>query len=90
MNLRGQILIGAIVLAVLPLALAIRVIGTVVEGRVTDLDTERVADQLALARDDLTRQSAEVAVLLDALVETVRADNTFRLAVSGARPDLAP
>ncbi len=88
MNLRGQILIGTILLAVLPLALAIRVIGTVIEDRFTDLDTGRVANQLALARDDLDRQSLSVATLLDALAETITADNTFRLAVSGTRDDL--
>ncbi len=89
MNLRGQILIGTILMAVLPLALAIRVIGTVIEDRFTELDTNRVANQLALVREDLDRQSVNVATLLDALAETITADNQFRLATSGTRPDLA-
>ena len=76
-------------MAVLPLALAIRVIGTVIEDRFTELDTNRVANQLALVREDLDRQSASVATLLDALAETITADNQFRLATSGTRPDLA-
>ncbi len=88
MNLRGQILLGAVLMAVLPLALAIRIIGASVDERFTALDTERVVSQLDLARDDLDRQSREVATLLDALAETIAADNTFRLAVSGTRPDL--
>ena len=90
MNLRGQIVLGALVMAVLPLVLAIRIIGSLVEDRFTDLDTARVAGQLAIARDDLGRQSADVAARLDALAETIEADNTFRLAASGTRPDLAP
>ncbi len=89
MNLRGQILIGTILMAVLPLALAIQVIGTVIEDRFTELDTGRVANQLALVREDLDRQSTSVATLLDALAETITGDNSFRLAASGARPDLA-
>ncbi len=67
MNLRGQILIGAILMAVLPLALAIRLIGSSVEDRFTALDIGRVTNQLALARDDLDRQSQAVSTRLDAL-----------------------
>jgi len=88
LNLRGQILIGAIVIAVLPLALAVRIIGSGIEERFTELDTARVTNQLAVVRDDLNRQSQTVATLLDALAETITADNTFRLAASGTRPDL--
>jgi len=87
-NLRGQILIGAILMAVLPLALAIRLIGSSVEDRFTALDTDRVTNQLVLARDDLDRQSQIVSGRLDALAETITADNRFRLAVGEARPDL--
>ncbi len=90
MNLRGQILIGTILLAVLPLGLAIRIIGTGVEERFTELDTGRVANQLALVQDDLSRQSQQISTLLDALAETITADNRFRLATSGTRPDLLP
>jgi len=89
-NLRGQILIGTILMAVLPLALAIRIIGTGIEDRFTELDTSRVANQLALVRDDLDRQSLTVATLLDALAETITTDNRFRLAVGDTRPDLRP
>jgi signal transduction histidine kinase len=88
-NLRGQILLGTVVMAVLPLVLAIRIIGTGVEERFTELDTSRVANQLAIAGDDLDRQSLAVAARLDALAETISADNRFRLAVSGTRPDLS-
>lgn len=89
MNLRGQILLGAVVMAVLPLAIAIRVISGSIDERFTALDTARVTNQLALVQDDLDRQSQAVATLLDALAETIAADNEFRLAVSGVRPDLA-
>lgn len=90
MNLRGQILIGAILMAVLPLGLAVRIISSGVEDRFTELDTGRVVNQLALVRDDLNRQSGQVSTLLDALAETIAADNRFRLAASGTRDDLRP
>ncbi|MFT5233639.1 MAG: signal transduction histidine kinase [Candidatus Krumholzibacteriia bacterium] len=87
MNLRGQILIGAIVIALLPLALAIKLLGNSTEERFTELDTERVTNQLTLVRDDLTRQSFEVAAALDALAQTMTDDNAFRLAVLSDNPD---
>jgi len=87
MNLRGQILIGAIVIAVLPLALAIKLIGSSTEERFTELDTARVTNQLALVRDDLTRQSFAVAAALDALAQTMTDDNRFRLALLNTDPD---
>jgi signal transduction histidine kinase len=87
-NLRGQILIGTVLMAVLPLVLAVRLIATTVEARFTELDTARVANQLAVVRDDLDRQGTEVGEGLDALAATILADNSFRLAVGGTRPDL--
>jgi len=90
MNLRGQILIGAIVIAVLPLALAIKLIGSSTEERFTELDTARVTNQLALVRDDLTRQSFAVAAALDALAQTMTDDNRFRLALLNTDPDSDP
>lgn len=81
MNLRQQILIGAIVIAVLPLALAIQLIGSSTKDRFTELDTDRVTNQLKLVRDDLARQSVAVATALDALAQSIVDDNQFRLAI---------
>jgi len=89
MKLRGQILLGTLVVALLAQMLAIRLIAADVEERLTALDTARADRQLALARQDFNSQSQDVAVRLEALAATMTADNRFRLAISGTRPDLA-
>ena len=88
MNLRGQILLGSIALAVLPLVLVILTIRSGVQDRFTELDTARVDDQIRIVRDDLDRQSRAVATLLDKLAETIARDNDFRLGTLGDREDL--
>ncbi len=87
MNLRGQILLGSVALAVLPLVLVILTIRSGVQDRFTELDTARVDDQIGIVRDDLVRQSHELATLLDKLAETIADDNDFRLGAVGGRED---
>ena len=87
MNLRGQILLGSVALAVLPLVLVILTIRSGVQDRFTELDTARVDNQIRIVRDDLARQSAELATLLDKLAQTITADNDFRLGTVGGRED---
>ena len=67
MNLRWQILLGSVALAVLPLVLVIMTIRSEVTDRFTELDTARVDHQISIVRDDLTRQSHQLATLLDKL-----------------------
>ena len=87
MNLRGQILLGSVALAVLPLVLVILTIRSGVQDRFTELDTARVEDQIGIVRDDLARQSNELATLLDKLAETIVDDNDFRLGAVGGHED---
>ena len=87
MNLRGQILLGSVLLAVLPLVLVIQSIRAAVQDRFTELDTARVDNQMQIVQDDLDRQNREMAVLLDNLAATITEDNEFRLAAVGGRED---
>jgi len=87
MNLRGQILLGSVALAVLPLVLVIMTIRSGVQDRFTELDTARVDNQIRIVRDDLTRQSRQLATLLDKLAETIADDNDFRLGTVGENQD---
>jgi signal transduction histidine kinase len=87
MNLRWQILLGSVALAVLPLVLVIMTIRSEVTDRFTELDTARVDNQVSIVRDDLTRQSHQLATLLDKLAETIADDNDFRLGTVGASED---
>jgi len=88
MNLRGQILLGSVALAVLPLVLVILTIRTGVQDRFTELDTSRVDNQIRIVRDDLDRQSAELATLLDKLAQTITKDNSFRLGTVGGQKNM--
>ncbi len=90
MNLRGQILLGSVLLAVLPLALAIPVIRSGVQDRLTELDTRRVEDQMRLVREDLDLRNHRLETVLAALATSIENDNRFRLALSGAQEDLQP
>jgi len=87
MNLRGQVLIGSVALAVLPVLLVILAIRSGVHDRFTELDTVRVDHQIGIVRDDLARQSRELATQLDRLAETIADDNEFRLGAVGGRED---
>jgi hypothetical protein len=87
MNLRGQILLGSVALAVLPLVLVILTIRSGVQDRFTELDTARVENQMGVVKDDLARQNRELATLLDKLAETLADDNDFRLGTLGGRQD---
>ena len=87
MNLRGQILLGSVALAVLPLILVILTIRSGIQDRFTELDTARVDNQIRIVRDDLARQNRELATLLDKLAETIVDDNDFRLGTIGGRED---
>jgi signal transduction histidine kinase len=87
MNLRRQILLGSVALAVLPLVLVILTIRSGVQDRFTELDTARVDDQIGIVRDDLARQSRDLVTLLDKLAETIADDNDFRLGAVGGHED---
>ena len=60
MNLRGQILLGSVLVATIPLVLAIQIIRQGVEDRFTDLDTARVENLVRLVQDDLERQDSQL------------------------------
>ncbi|MCP4574602.1 MAG: HAMP domain-containing histidine kinase [bacterium] len=88
MSLRWRILLVSVVLAVVPLATAILLLGRGVEDQFTEQDTARVEARVQLLLDDLDRRDARLAASLDALAETIAADNRFRLAALEQRDDL--
>ncbi len=88
MNLRGQILVASLLLAVLPLALAIPVIRSSVQDRMTEVDARRVDDQLSLVREDLAERDRRLDRALGAITRAMEADNRFRLSLLGAGDDL--
>jgi len=90
MSLRVRILLGSSLLIILPLLGVWQIVRTGVSDRFTAQDTQRVEDQMRVAREDLDRQSARLAGLLDALADGLRADNRFRLAAVAGREDLRP
>jgi signal transduction histidine kinase len=90
MNLRGQILVGSVLLAVLPLAVAIPVIRSGVQDRLTELDARRVEDQMRLVREDLDDRSVRLEEALEGLALGIGQDNRFRLALAGNSDDLSP
>lgn len=90
MNLRGQILLGSLLLAVIPLALAIGVIRSGVQDQMNELDLRRVEDRMQRVGEDLDRRSERLAQVLDALALGIDHDNRFRLALGQGREDLRP
>ena len=88
MKLRGQILLGVLLITVIPLVLMMQITRTGVTDRFTQLDTRRVEDQMRLTRQDLAAKSQELSEMLASLGTTIGADNRFRLAVGGGRDDL--
>lgn len=88
MNLRGQVLLVSLLLAVLPLALAIPVLRGGVQQRLTGVDARRVEDQLRLVREDLDQRDLRLEQALQAITATLAADNRFRLALLEPREDL--
>ncbi|HPF71262.1 MAG TPA: HAMP domain-containing sensor histidine kinase [Candidatus Krumholzibacteria bacterium] len=88
MSIRARILAACLLLAVAPLAAAILVVRGEVAGDVARVDDRRVEARLQLVTTDLERGDRHLSALLDALAETIAADNTFRLAVTGGRDDL--
>jgi signal transduction histidine kinase len=90
MKLRGQILLGVLLITVLPLTLVMQITRTGVTKRFTDLDTRRVEDQMLLTRQDLAARGTGLDGMLVSLGSTITADNRFRLAVGGGRDDLKP
>jgi signal transduction histidine kinase len=83
-NLRGQILLVMVVLAVVPLLLATQAIRSAVTDRFTALDTARVENQIRTVLDDIDRQSTELAVQLDRLAFSMDGDNDLRLGLGGS------
>lgn len=90
MNLRGQILIGAILLSLLPLLLVGWIARRGVQQRFTELDTRRVTTQSQIVLADLSRRGGVLARRLDGLAESLLADDRFWLAAVGGRDDLRP
>lgn len=88
MKLRGQILLGVLLITVLPLVLMMQITRSGVTERFTELDTRRVEDQMRLTRQDLAARSQNLSGMLSSLGVTITADNRFRLAVGGQRSDL--
>lgn len=90
MNLRGQILIGAVLLSLLPLLLAGWIARRGVQQRFAELDTRRVTTQSQTVLADLDRRGEILARRLDGLAEGITADDRFWLAAVGGREDLRP
>lgn len=88
MKLRGQILLGVLLITLIPLVLMMQITRTGVTSRFTELDTQRVEDQMRLTRLDLAAKSQNLTGQLTSLATTISADNRFRLAVGGGRDDL--
>ncbi len=88
MNLRGQILLGVLLISALPLILVMQITRTGMTRHFTELDTRRVEDQMRLTRSSLTTQSNNLDQALVSLGTTIAQDNRFRLAIQGDRPDL--
>ncbi len=88
MNLRGQILLGVLLITLIPLVIMMQVTRSEVTDRFTNLDTRRVEDQMRLTRQDLAVRSQDLSQMLVSLGSTISADNRFRLAVGGGRSDL--
>ena len=90
MKLRGQILLGSLLLTVLPLLLVVQIIRSQVSDRFTELDTQHVVDQTNLVKSGLENRSDNVADRLDALAAKIDQDNRFRLATVAGHTDLLP
>ncbi|MBU8870889.1 MAG: HAMP domain-containing histidine kinase [Gemmatimonadales bacterium] len=90
MNLRGQILLASVLLAVMPLVLAVPVIRSGVQNHFSELDTRRVEDQMLLVRDDLDQRNSRLERALEAMANGIGQDNRFRLALGDDREDLRP
>ncbi|RKZ17911.1 hypothetical protein DRQ50_04550, partial [bacterium] len=88
MSLRLQILVTAFVLAVVPLAVAIVVVGAGFEDEFIARDTGRVEERLRLVLHGIEQQDEHLAGQLDALAAAIAADNRFRLAALADAPDL--
>ncbi len=88
MKLRGQILLGVLLITVIPLILVMLITRNGVTSRFTDLDTRRVEDQMRLTRQDLTAKGAGLENMLTSLGAGITADNRFRLALIDQREDL--
>lgn len=88
MSLRLRILLVSVLLAVVPLAAAILVLGRGVEDDFSEQDTARVESRVQQLLEDVGRRDARLSGKLDVLAETITADNRFRLAAVEDRPDL--
>lgn len=88
MSLRLQILLIAVILAILPLAAAIFIVGAGFEDDFTDRDTRRVEERLTLVLRGLENQDSHLARQLAALASAVAEDNSFRLATIADDADL--
>ncbi len=88
MKLRGQILLGVLLITVIPLTLVMLITRSGVTRRFTELDTRRVEDQMRLTRQDLAAKGAGLENMLTSLGSTITADNRFRLALLDQREDL--
>jgi len=87
LKLRGQILLGVLLITVISLTLMMQITRSSVTARFTELDTRRVEDQMRLTRQDLAARSDALEAALSSLASTIKADNRFRIALSG-RQDL--
>jgi len=87
MKLRTKVTLLAVLMASLPLAVVILLSGREIRSRFQERDDELVASRMRSALTDLESRNGNLSVLLDALAETVRDDNRFRLALAGHGPD---
>jgi signal transduction histidine kinase len=85
-SLRGRILVGSLLVAIVPLAVAVPIIRTDASRRFTDQDTQRAHDLVRLVKADLDHRDLALAQRLDALAQTMTDDNRFRLGTLDASP----
>ncbi len=88
MKLRGQILLGVLLITVIPLILVMLITRSGVTSRFTELDTQRVEDQMRLTRLDLAAKGSDLKNMLASLGTNITADNRFRLALLDQSDDL--
>ena len=88
MSLRLQILVTSLVLAIVPLVVAIIVVGAGFEDDFTARDTQRVEERLRLVLQGIEQQDEHIDGQLDALARAIAKDNRFRLAALADAPDL--
>ncbi len=86
MKLRHRVTLLAVLMATVPVAVVILLTGREIGHRFQERDDALVASRMRSALADLDLRDRNLAVVLDALADAMRADNRLRLALSGIGP----